>query len=262
MRWRAFTVGLLLVATAESAPWWDPYLLKAPVMFGGAVVDEQGRHLVGVRVYGLEIDEDFPHFVELDGRGQFAFRTRSPKVVFRKPGYKSEFVYVVAVANLRVVMRAIGQVSVMPVCRALADCTSNGVFCLPKVDGVEFGKLYNGIDASVREIKALAIAGPKTVLTHGSGPSWVGEPTLRHVWESVEYSESYRRIRDLQVVDARGKDKEGLMWRSIGFDYERPPAGNDGFHVGERVDYGSRAPAEAALLDRVIDGICVTPPQH
>jgi hypothetical protein len=177
--------------------------------------------------------------------------------VFRKNGYQSKFLHIEGNKNLRVVMSPAGEPPPLPVCSANAACVSNGMFCLPMVEGIQFGKLDQGFDAAVRVVTAPGLSGPKAILTHGYGASWLGEPRLEHVWPSVEYSEKYERAAGIMVIDARGKTEDGRLWRNIGVNYERPPGGNEGYHVGESVYYGRRPPAEAALLDRVIDGLCI-----
>jgi hypothetical protein len=260
MRIAALCLGLALglIAAYCQPPWYEPYLLRTPAHLDGTVVDSQGRAINGVRISNLEIDGHVQRWVEVGADGRFQFHTRAPAVVFRKKGYQSKLVHIEN-KRIRIVMSAAGEPPRLPMCAANAACVSNGMFCLPKVEGLRFGKLDQGFDASVRTVTAPSLSGQKTILTHGYGASWVGEPRLEHVWPSIEYSEKYGQAHGLTVIDARGKTEDGGLWRNIGVDYERPPGGNEAYHVGESVYYGRRAPSEAALLDRVLDGLCIVP---
>ncbi len=46
------------------------------------------------------------------------------------------------------------------------------------------------------------------------------------------------------ILDAHGKTSDGKLWRSIG-------------QSGESVFYFGQEPRDAALFDRVLDGLCV-----
>ena len=86
-------------------------------------------------------------------------------------------------------------------------------------------------------------------MLHGAGTSWGGpEPRTQEIWNSVEFSEAQREARLDLVLDARGRTADGKLWRSIG-------------REGESVFYYGQEPKDAALFDRVLDGLCVITPR-
>ncbi len=67
-----------------------------------------------------------------------------------------------------------------------------------------------------------------------------GLPLLGNVWDSVEYKETVYAVAGLVILDARGKTNSGRSWRSLG-------------RAGEYAAYRGYD----ALLDKVIDGVCI-----
>ena len=256
----------IVCVSAILAPGWcqnaryEDYLLPSPALLRGIVVDSDNHPVPGVQIYDVERDGDFLRTVDLGSDGRFELRTRAPSVVLRKDGFESRFLRVNGDEGLRLVLDATGEPRPLPMCPEKALCVSGAVFCLPKLKGFRFGKLDVGFDASRRSITSPKLVGSRAVLVHGSGPSWFGpEPRLWRVWSSLEYAEELKRARGLLVIDARGKSIKGTLWRSIGVSEEWNSGGAD-YPVGESVYYEDRTTAEAAVLDRVIDGLCVMPP--
>ncbi len=85
-------------------------------------------------------------------------------------------------------------------------------------------------------------------LTHDCcGWSSDGFPDLRYVWQSVAYNETVYEVAGQMVLDAKGTSSAGRIWHFLGTAGEY--AGYDGY-------YGLEA-NDAALLDKVLDSVCV-----
>jgi len=82
---------------------------------------------------------------------------------------------------------------------------------------------------------------------HGSGPNWsFGLPVTSEVWQSTEYQETVFGTDPFITIDARGRTADGKLWRSLS-------------EFGESASYRDANEADAHLLDRVLDGVCIRP---
>ncbi len=82
-------------------------------------------------------------------------------------------------------------------------------------------------------------------MIHGAGPSWGGPtPRGREVWTSITYKESARLGGRFRLIDASGTTADGKVWRHIGV-------------PGESAFYYDLDRESAAIMDRVLDGLCL-----
>jgi len=88
----------------------------------------------------------------------------------------------------------------------------------------------------------------KAGFTHDCcGYSSEGLPSIGCVWQSVEYRETVYEVGGLEILDVRGRSSSGNMWHFLD-------------RLGEYAGYlDSRAfkANDAALLDKVLDGVCI-----
>jgi hypothetical protein len=126
-------------------------------------------------------------------------------------------------------------------CKAIVGF--GGIFCLSKVDGVEVSEQGNDVDYGLRFFSVQSKDEVKSIL-HGSGPTWDwGVPSNEDVWRSVDYSEQQSMVGSHRVLDARGRTSDGQFWRYVG-------------RLGESASYRDVDTESAALLDKVLDGVC------
>jgi hypothetical protein len=251
----ALASGFCLAAWPQSG--WESYFLPSAVGLHGIVADSNDAPLGGVTIHYLEDDGNPRAPLDIGADGRFEVTTRAPAVVFRKPGFDSEYRRTSENARLRIVMRKATRP--MAACAAQAGCVGVGRLCLPNLPGFHFKKPVDGIDVWVRSITAGGLAHRAAELTWRVGPSWLGMPRAEQVWASVEYSESQKQVDGLSIADVHGKRANGKPWRSLGLDYERSSGGSDPYHIGESVSYQNVDAATAAVFDRMIDGVCVKP---
>jgi len=91
----------------------------------------------------------------------------------------------------------------------------------------------------------IATSNGRVGIGHGSGPLWsFGLPSDDDVWRSVEYRETVFGTDPLITIDARGRTADGKFWRNLG-------------KFGESASYRDVNEADARLLDRVLDGVCI-----
>jgi hypothetical protein len=216
----------------------------------GTVVDIDGKPLEGVRIDHASMLGFGDRTSDRDGH--LAIATNGHLVVLRKPGYQGQLVPSSA-TDLRIVLKS--ATKEFAVCKTLRGY--NGIsdgkpgLYFPKLDGVSARALENGDDFGYRNYVVAGKIG-RNGITHGRGPAWsFGIPTSMDVWESAEYSDiSYPEISFMQghtvIVDARGKTRNGRLWRYLGF-------------LGESAFYRDVDEPTARILDRVIDGACLLP---
>ena len=168
-------------------------------------------------------------------------------MVFRKNGFESQFARVPSQqTDLRIVLKTAPATDAIPICRAGSDCVSvtTGFFCLPNFKGVQIGNTGGGIDAFERSFTVRTASG-RSQMIHGAGPSWGGpNPRSREVWSSITYIERIREGSGIQVMDASGKTSDGKLWRHVGVS-------------GESVFYFDVDTDVAAVMDRILDGLCL-----
>jgi hypothetical protein len=184
---------------------------------------------------------------ETNAGGRFRFDTLAPAVVFRKDGFESQLARVPSQpTELRIVLKIAPMMEAVPICLADSNCVSvsTGIFCLPKVAGIEIGNPGGSIDAFERLFSVHTASGHWQMI-HGTGPSWGGAtPRYREVWSSITYHESIRKGDRIQAMDATGKTLDGKRWRHIGV-------------AGESVFYFDLDAEAAAIMDRMLDGLCL-----
>ena len=78
-------------------------------------------------------------------------------------------------------------------------------------------------------------------------PMWTfGIPSDRDVWQSVKYVETAYQVGRTTVLDARGQLPNGDRWRDLG-------------KFGESASYSDVDESTARILDKFLDGACITP---
>jgi hypothetical protein len=213
----------------------------------GVVVDSAGSPIPDVSID--DIAAAFQTSTTTNGEGHFNFETRAPAIIFRKGGWKSQLVRLSSLSSeARVVLERGGEADPLPICSKKAYCvTTGGIFCLPKMRGVSVGDRPYTIDTFEREFTIESWFGPQRTMMHGTGTSWGGpEPRTQEIWNSVEFSETQRAVRGYSVLDAHGKTSDGKLWRSSG-------------RSGESIFYYGQDGKDAALFDRMLDGLGVVP---
>jgi hypothetical protein len=239
-------VWLLVAALARSQDGPAKLLLPHPVRVHGVVIDSAGDPIPEIRVDHIALTDDS---ARTDSSGRFDVEANGPSVVFRGRGWKSQLVRVQKLgSDARIVLERSGDVDPLPVCSKKARCvTAGGIFCLPKVRGVDISDIPFGVDAFEREFTISSWAGRWKTMTHGTGTSWGGpQPRTAEIWDSLEFSETQHDARSQFVLDAPGKTSDGKLWRSVG-------------RSGESVFYYGQNQKDAMLFDKMLDGLCVVP---
>jgi hypothetical protein len=245
-RARAFILGLGLVASAlllhsQRLTWYERMiLLPEPRKVSGWVVDPTGAPIAGAHIDHSDVNQ--PEQLFTDEMGRFFVETRAPALVIRKQGFDGRRIGTGEPGPLRITLqRAAALQSCKSACVALKN--PNSAFCFPAIPGVRVSEQGHIGDSVMREIMIHTSFGPRELL-FGSGPNWsLGIPYTGDVWESVDYSEKSYAAGDLDVIDARGKNRDGKLWRYVGT-------------FGESASYYEVDPKDAALPDRFLDGVC------
>jgi hypothetical protein len=238
----ALCAALLGVALAQS-PRERELMLPSAVRLSGVVTDSGGRPLSDVWVLhaGNEVRN-----MTTDSQGRFDIRTRAPAVVFRKPGFQSQYLRVGG--DREVAISLAGPAAPMKECEAPSKLVSLGggsVFCLPRIPGVHVGEVGVDTDYAYRWFWFRTHPG-KVGIEHAEGATWgTGLPFDEDVWSARDYAETaFHGPKGLFIVDARGKSSDGKCWRILG-------------RFSESANYRDVPERYAALLDRVLDGACV-----
>ena len=221
------------------------FLYPTPVTVSGVTVDSQGSPVQGVRIEHIYLQYQYATSATTDTGGRFRFETKAPAVVFRRDGFESQLVRVPsAQTELLIVLRAAPAMDAIPTRHACSDCVSVGVFCVPKIKGVQIGKMGGSIDAFERTFSVRTASG-RWWMIHGAGPSWGGpNPRDHEVWSSITYRERIRTGDGLRVLDSSGTTSDGKVWRHVGVS-------------GESVFYFDLDPDAASIMDRMLDGLCL-----
>lgn len=223
-------------------------MLAAPVRVAGVVTDAKGTPLAGVSIDHTGIRS---RSVETDAQGRFDIGTRAPAIVFRKIGYQSKYWRVSEDRALAITLS--GVVARLADCAQFSKCVTlsgwSSEFCFPRIRGTKVSEQVNDIDYGAR-LFSFKIPGGRVWIRHGSGPMWgPGWPLDSDVWSATNYSEKVFSDHDGHpVIDARGESSDGKYWRSLG-------------HFGESAAYREVSKQDAALLDRVLDGVCLVTPK-
>jgi hypothetical protein len=232
-------------ACAQRLTWYEKLLLvEMPRTVSGTVVDQSGRPLAGAHIDHSDVEPQEQLFT--DDRGRFEIRTRAPAVVIRKRGYDGRLLRLGA-ARLRVTLER--STRSLPACSdaCLSLKNSSSAFCFPRVSGVSTGEAGHYEDIFVRAFTVISPA-RITELLHGAGPGWtLGIPYTGDVWEAQQYSETDFSTPDSDIIDARGVAPDGRHWRYLG-------------RYGESAAYYEANSSAAALLDKVLDGVCLSAP--
>jgi hypothetical protein len=216
-------------------------LLPVEQRISGVVTDTSGRPIADASV-----EHVFPPDKKVlsDASGRFDLTTRAPTVVIRKLGFDSAFVRNNNAELIHITLIPGG--SALPTCPSKLSCKMiNGwssTFCFPDIDGVNVSKQVHDIDFGMR---IYSVGSTNAFIRHGSGGNWsYGVPEYEDVWDSVDYSEKTYVVAGTFIVDARGKSKTANFWRYLG-------------RQGESASYSGVDEKSAAILDRVLDGICI-----
>lgn len=207
----------------------------------GRVVDQSDKPVAGARVELFNSTTTGP-----DGR--FAVPAGTVGFVIRKAGFESKFVRTRSIREWTFVLLKVSEPP-PPVC---SDPTpyvkfarwQGQRFLLPKVAGVSVGPERWDIDYVERTHTAES---PRRTLgiAHGLGMSWRSDkPEAAWVWDAVDFRETVHAVDGVEVLAARGVDKQGLRWRVLGT-------------VGEVAIYRDADEGTARLFDQVMDGVCI-----
>jgi hypothetical protein len=223
-------------------------LLPSPLNVSGLVVDASGNPIANALI---ENTDENKKSLKTDVHGEFAFTTRAPSFVIRKPGLQSVFLRSTDSTSIKVTMETSEEV--LPSCTAQSACKTidgwRSIFCFPIVDGVKVSEVGSDIDYGQRLFTVKTKGGVKGI-GHGAGPMWgFGIPMNKDVWSSIKYSEKTFLVGNTFMVDARGVTATGKYWRSLGT-------------FGESATYYDADQDAAELLNRVLDGICLRPSSH
>ena len=166
--------------------------------------------------------------------------------VIRKIGYLSQRVN--PSDNLPIHIVLLSSIGRTPPCTPKACQASAGFYgllCLKTVKGVKAGKMKNDVDYGAESFRVKTAKGWSWIL-HGGGPTWSsGVPENQLICSSTQFQE---QVEDLPgrspLVSARGIAADRTFWRYLGT-------------FGESADYQNVDQATAALLDEVLDGVCI-----
>ena len=238
-------LSMVMLASAQRLTWYERLLLlPAAQQVSGVVVDSAGKPVAGAHIDHSDVTKQEQLFT--DEQGRFRFQTRAPAMVVRKLGFDGKLVRTGNARALRIVLDP--ETRSMPACTSKCEGlkSSGSAFCLPATSGFTVSAPGTYFDSVMRVFTLPTRDGQREILV-GSGPTWSsGIPYTGDVWESSDYHERAYRMGDSDVVDARGKSPAGKLWRFLG-------------RFGESASYYEADAASAAVLDRVLDGVCVTP---
>lgn len=225
-----FDVRILLAAVilAQAQP------AASPVHIAGFVVDPLGNAVEGAAIAhaGRTIpitDED----------GKFEVDTSAPAFVVRKPGFRSELVRIDGANVPRITIQKVKETMTFPTCSdggLIGTKQWPGQFRFHKVSGVIAGSQSYYVETRRG----------RRGITQGTSSS-SGFPRDADVWQSQKYDETVYVWKNETVIDARGEFSNGDRWRSLG----KP---------GESAGYSDVDEATARILDRFLDGACLSPP--
>jgi hypothetical protein len=235
----------LCVRSQGADPAYSDLLLDNPVTIAGRVVTAQGEPIPGVRIDYVGGNANWynnPNITSADG--YFTVTTRSPAIVFRRPGYQSHRLFTQNAGDSLIVMTRSSHPK--PVCTAQAKCASSpGQVCVPQPPRTKF---RYGHDIDYFEIWLAPRGLPKGQgITYGQGGLWgAGIPADRDVWVSETFNEDVFPMPEVWAADSRGRKKSGRYWRQIGIPMES-------------AFYNDVDQKTAAVLDNILDGTCFGP---
>lgn len=214
-----------------------------PVHITGIVVDQHGEPVKDAGIYDAKL---MRHLPETNARGEFELHTVSPAFVVRKVGFRAERIRVNGPASVRVTLHSLGPDGNFPKCGpspAKYLTVSGGYLMFPKLPGLKATRQGADVDYVVRFYSLRAKSGKASIM-HGHGGMWsMGSPSDKEVWTSPEYHEIDYDLREIMVVDARGRQADGKYWRYVG-------------KFGESASYSDVNESQAKALDQVLDRAC------
>ncbi|MBI4910057.1 MAG: hypothetical protein HY820_40940 [Acidobacteria bacterium] len=179
--------------------------------------------------------------------GSVVMNAGSRWLAIRKPGYETARLQLSGAAMQSVVLKA--QVPrVIPKCSPSAKITPDfarwgAILRFPRIPSVKVSRLSTDADYAMRGYY-VRIAGGYAGIRHGTGAMWThGVPNDNDFQQSIEYREAVLTTATRVLVDARGRLASGEVWRYVGM-------------IGESASYNTKDRQAAALLDKVLDGVC------
>lgn len=106
-------VGFIIVAASTPAPAFQDLLLPTARHILGRVVDPEGQPVAGARI---DHADDRRQRNETDSDGRFTLDTRSPILVVRKAGFRSELVRTQDSTEVRVTLQKLSGGRTFPIC--------------------------------------------------------------------------------------------------------------------------------------------------
>ena len=243
---REIVIGTILTAACAFAQPRQTLLLPEARHIIGVVVDERGMPVPEARI---DHTNDRPYAHKTGADGKFDLDTVAPMIVIRKAGFRSQLILTQAESEIRVVLRKIEARQVFPVCSNAERYDAiegwGASFRFPRIDGI---KKAQGRDAdyAARSWYVETDQGAKGI-RYGVGPIWdFGMPSDSDVWQSVKYEEIAFADGVQTILDGRGQLSNGNRWRYLG-------------KFGESARYSNVDEPTANVLDKVLDGVCLSP---
>jgi hypothetical protein len=245
-----------IAAMATGQPVTPLKRLAVPVSMSGVILDSSGHAVADVEIYeGRAARSGVAQWgkarweiVRGEQEGRFSIRTDAPFIVFRKAGFESQRVRCINRPD-KTVITLVPASRRLPVRPANSDCAGlpRSAFCFPNVAGIRVGNPYSTGDSTARDFSSFR--NKDATLKHDCC-GWVttdGLPALSYMWQSVLYKETVYEVGGLLILDAKGMSSSGKMWHFLG---------RDGEYAGYN-DYRGLDPKDAALLDKLVDGVCI-----
>lgn len=249
---RITTLGFFLATILNGQLYKDPLLPESRTVHG-IVVDQNGTPVREAEIghAATRIVPGSSAKANTDAQGRFQVTTNAPLIVLRKPGYASAFVRTRDTASgdeQKLVLK--------PIKRTLPRCSQTGKYETVEGWGASFrfspmpqirvSKQGRDIDYGIRGYYVETSKGKKGI-SHGSGPMWsFGAPLDSDVWKSVTFEEDSFEVDGSRILDSKGQWADGTLWRTIG-------------RFGETASYSQVDEETAKVLNRFIDGVCISP---
>jgi hypothetical protein len=239
-------LGVIFVVVWTPAQTFQDLLLPEPRHIVGVVVEPDGRPVAEASV---DHSNDYRRVHQTDSDGRFVLDSRAPALVVRKAGFQSELIRTQNVTEVRVVLRKLTQSRVLPACvnggRYEGIEGWGALLRFPRIPGVKASRQGRDIDYGIRVYYVKTNEGRKGI-RHGSGPFWsYGTPSDPDVWRTIRFEETTFVAGGQSITDARGQLASGRRWRYLG-------------RFGESADYSDVDEATAKILDKVLDGACLS----
>jgi hypothetical protein len=209
------------------------------------VRDEAGQPIAEAYAYAETLPRSF---ASSDRDGRVKFSTKRSAIVIRKEGYESVFLKVGEGGDVPVRMKRIGDLPEVRNCgkseKHIGKLADPYFFSFPQLEEIVASKSRSDTDYVYRSYR-IRKRKPLAQIVHGKGYAYsLGFPSEMDVNESVTYFERQFQLGPQRLMDARGVDVRGRRWRYVGW-------------LGEAAAYHGVDGEAAAVLDRVLDGVCV-----